>query len=81
MMPAEAILLGDIDLEQLRGFVYVGAGALALLAIAVIAMGLFANRSGRAEGLAVLGLFRLCGLSRCGDRCALRHEPQELKAA
>ncbi len=46
-----------IDLEQLRGFVYVGAGALALLAIAVVAMGLFANRSGRAEGLAVLGLF------------------------
>ena len=46
-----------IDLEQLRGFVYVGAGALALLAIAVIAMGLFANRSGRAEGLAVLGFF------------------------
>jgi hypothetical protein len=30
---------------------------LALLAIAVVAMGLFANRSGRAEGLAVLGLF------------------------
>jgi hypothetical protein len=46
-----------IDLEQLRGFVYIGAGALALLAIAVIAMGLFANRSGRAEGLAMLGLF------------------------
>jgi hypothetical protein len=46
-----------IDLEQLRGFVYVGAGALALLAIAVVSMGLFANRSGRAEGLAVLGLF------------------------
>ena len=48
---------GRIDVEQLRGFVYVGAGALALLAIAVIAMGLFANRSGRAEGLAVLGFF------------------------
>ena len=46
-----------IDLEQLKGFVYVGAGALALLAIAVILMGLFANRSGRAEGLAVLGFF------------------------
>lgn len=46
-----------IDLEQLRGFVYVGAGALTLLAIAVIAMGLFANQSGRAEGFAVLGLF------------------------
>jgi hypothetical protein len=44
-----------IDLEQLKGFVYVGAGALALLALAVILMGLFANRSGRAEGLAVLG--------------------------
>ncbi|HJV13633.1 MAG TPA: hypothetical protein VJ625_07040 [Propionibacteriaceae bacterium] len=46
-----------IDLEQLKGFVYVGAGALALLAITVILMGLFANRSGRAEGLAVLGFF------------------------
>ena len=44
-----------IDLDQLRGFVYVGAAALALLAVAVILMGLFANRSGRAEGLAVLG--------------------------
>jgi hypothetical protein len=46
-----------IDHEQLRGFVYVGAGALALLAVAVILMGLFANRTGRAEGLAVLGFF------------------------
>ena len=35
---------------------YVGAAALALLAV-VILMGLFANRSGRAEGLAVLGFF------------------------
>ena len=46
-----------IDLEQLRGFVYVGAGALALLAVGVVLMGLFANRTGRAEGLAVLGFF------------------------
>ena len=46
-----------IDHEQLRGFVYVGAGALALLAVAVILMGLFGNRTGRAEGLAVLGFF------------------------
>jgi hypothetical protein len=46
-----------IDLEQLKGLVYVGAGALALLALAVILIGLFANRNGRAEGLAVLGLF------------------------
>jgi hypothetical protein len=46
-----------IDLEQLKGFVYIGAGALALLAVAVILMGLFANRTGRAEGLAMLGFF------------------------
>jgi hypothetical protein len=45
-----------IDPEQLKGFVYVGAAALAL-ALAVILMGLFANRNGRAEGLAVLGFF------------------------
>ena len=48
---------GRIDVEQLKGFVYVGAAALTLLALAVILMGLFANRSGRAEGLAVLGFF------------------------
>jgi hypothetical protein len=48
---------GRIDLEQLKGFVYVGAAALTLLALAVILMGLFANRTGRAEGLAVLGFF------------------------
>jgi hypothetical protein len=47
----------SIDLEQLKGFVYVGAAALAVLAVAVIVMGLYANRSGRAEGLAVLGFF------------------------
>ena len=59
--PSEATVSTDqerrIDLEQLQGFVYVGAGALALLAVAVILMGLFANQNGRAEGLAVLGLF------------------------
>ena len=48
---------GRIEVEQLKGFVYVGAAALTLLALAVILMGLFANRSGRAEGLAVLGFF------------------------
>jgi hypothetical protein len=59
--PREAIVGADqerrIDLEQLKGFVYVGAGALALLAAAVVLLGLFANQNGRAEGLAVLGLF------------------------
>ena len=55
----EAATTADLgrDLEQLRGFVYVGAGALALLAVGVVLMGLFANRTGRAEGLAVLGFF------------------------
>jgi hypothetical protein len=46
-----------IDPEQLKGFVYVGAAAVALLAVAVILIGLFANRNGRAEGLALLGFF------------------------
>jgi hypothetical protein len=46
-----------IDLEQLKGFVYVGAVALALLAAIVILVGMFANRHARAEGLAVLGFF------------------------
>ena len=59
--PSDATVGADhvrrIDLDQLRGFVYVGAVALAFLAVAVILMGLFANRSGRAEGLAVLGFF------------------------
>ena len=59
--PSEAFVSADqerrIDLEQLKGFVYAGAGALALLAVAVILLGLFANQNGRAEGLAVLGLF------------------------
>ena len=54
---ARADLGRRLDLEQLRGFVYVGAGALVLLALAVILMGLFGNRTGRAEGLAVLGFF------------------------
>jgi hypothetical protein len=63
--PSEATTSTDpgrrIDPEQLRGFVYVGAGALVLLAVAVILMGLFVTRSGRAEGLAVLGLFGYAG--------------------
>ena len=45
------------DLDQLKGFVYVGAGALAGLAVAVVIVGLFAAPNGIAEGLAVLGFF------------------------
>ena len=54
---ARANMARPIELEQLRRFVYVGAAALALLAAVVIVVGLFANRNGRAEGLAVLGFF------------------------
>ena len=49
-------LLAASICDQLKGFVYVGAGALALLAIAVIRWA--CSRTGRsAEGLAVLGFF------------------------
>ena len=43
--------------EQLRGFVYVGAAALLLLAVAVLLVGRFAEGAARAEGLAMFGLF------------------------
>ena len=45
------------DLDQLKGFVYVGAAALAALAVAVIVVGLVVAPNGVAEGLAVLGFF------------------------
>ena len=45
------------DIDQLKGFVYVGAGALAGLAVAVVIVGLVAAPNGIAEGLAVLGFF------------------------
>lgn len=45
------------DSVQLRGFLYVGAGAMALLALAVIIVGLTRTHSGVAEALAVLGFF------------------------
>ena len=45
------------DIEQLKGFVYVGAGALVLLAVAVVIVGLVSGPTGRAEALAVLGFF------------------------
>ena len=45
------------DVDQLKGFVYVGAGALAGLAVAVVIVGIVAAPNGVAEGLAVLGFF------------------------
>ena len=46
-----------LDVEQLKGFVYVGAGVLALVSITVIITGLLDSSSGRAEAVAVLGFF------------------------
>jgi cytochrome b561 len=43
--------------EQLRGFLYVGAIALVVLAVAVVVVGLAGDRTAGAEGLAVFGLF------------------------
>jgi hypothetical protein len=44
-----------IDLEQVQGFVFVGSGALAVLGVAVLVLGL-AGRTGPAEAMGVLGL-------------------------
>ena len=46
---------GAVDLEQVQGFVLVGSGALALLGVAVLVVGLV-GRPGPAEAMAVLGL-------------------------
>jgi hypothetical protein len=43
--------------QQLRGFLYVGAVALVALAVAVVVAGLLGDRTARAEGLAMFGLF------------------------
>ena len=45
------------DVEQLKGFVYVGAAVLALVSVIVITAGLMDSTSGRAEAVAVLGFF------------------------
>ena len=45
----------SVDLEQVQGFVFVGSGALALLGVAVLVLGL-AGRAGPAEAMGVLGL-------------------------
>ena len=45
------------DVEQLKGFVYVGAAVLAVVSVIVITTGLHDATSGRAEAVAVLGFF------------------------
>jgi hypothetical protein len=46
---------GGVDLEQVQGFVLVGSGALAVLGVAVLVLGLV-GRAGTAEAMGVLGL-------------------------
>jgi hypothetical protein len=46
---------GAADPEQVQGFVYVGSGALVLLGVAVLVLGLV-GRPGPAEAMGVLGL-------------------------
>jgi len=43
--------------EQVTGFLYVGAGALAALALTVVLIGHLGGRPARAEGLAIFGFF------------------------
>ena len=45
-----------VDPETLRAFLLVGSGALVVLALAVVAVGVF-DRADRAAGLAVISLF------------------------
>ena len=46
---------GGVDLEQVQGFVFVGSGALAVLGVIVLVVGLV-GRPGPAEAMGVLGL-------------------------
>jgi hypothetical protein len=46
---------GGVDLEQVQGFMYVGSGALVLLGVAVLVLGLV-GRPGPAEAMGALGL-------------------------
>ena len=58
LLPRRAAVRGwTFDSVQLRGFLYVGAGAMVLLALVVILLGLTRSNSGVAEALAVLGFF------------------------
>jgi len=48
---------GHVAGEQLSGFVWIGSGALVLLAGAVLVLGVLDDRGARAEGLAMFALF------------------------
>lgn len=47
---------GLVDADGVRGFALIGAGALGLLALAVLVVGII-GRPDQAEGLAVIGMF------------------------
>ena len=55
--PAGPTTSRRLDLDQARGFVYVGSATLVMLAAGVVVVGLMSTRSGRAEAIAVLGFF------------------------
>lgn len=75
---------GGLDLDQLQGFVFVGAATLVLLAAGVLVLGL-AGREGQAEAAGVLGLIAYLlylliavGLiRRTARRAARRAQPWE----
>lgn len=75
---------GGLDLDQLQGFVLVGAGTLVLLAVGVVVLGLV-GREGQAEAAGVLGLIAYLlylliavGLiRRTARRAARRAQPWE----
>ena len=46
-----------LDTDQLRGFCYVGAAALVLVAVVVVIVGVVRPGTGMAEGTALLGFF------------------------
>jgi hypothetical protein len=55
--PADQRSEPGLDVEQLKGFIYVGAVALLMLALTVVIVGVAMGHTGRAEAIGVLGFF------------------------
>lgn len=78
--PAEP---SGVDLEQVQGFVFVGSGAVVVLGVAVLVVGLV-GRPGPAEAMGVLGLLAylvylvaaVALIRRTAGRAARRAEPE-----
>ena len=75
---------GGLDLDQLQGFVFVGAATLVVLAVGVVVLGL-SGREGQAEAAGVLGLIAyllylliaVALIRRTARRAARRAQPWE----